>query len=74
MTDTRQISARLMLGDCLLKMKSIKSGSIDMVLADPPYGTTKCGWDSIIPLDELWAAGHLVYRQYAQEETLLALN
>jgi len=35
-------------------MKSIESGSIDMVLADPPYGTTKCKWDSIIPLDKLW--------------------
>jgi site-specific DNA-methyltransferase (adenine-specific) len=35
-------------------MKEIESGSVDMVLADPPYGTTACKWDSIIPLDPMW--------------------
>jgi site-specific DNA-methyltransferase (adenine-specific) len=35
-------------------MKDIPDGSIDMVLADPPYGTTACKWDSIIPLDAMW--------------------
>lgn len=35
-------------------MKDIPSGSVDMVLADPPYGTTACKWDSIIDLDRLW--------------------
>ena len=44
----------LMLGDCLERMKEIESGSIDMVLADPPYGTTACKWDSIIPLEPMW--------------------
>ena len=29
-------------------------GSVDMVLADPPYGTTACKWDSIIPLEPMW--------------------
>ncbi len=38
----------LMQGDCLEVMKEIPGGSIDMVLADPPYGTTACKWDSII--------------------------
>ena len=33
---------RLMQGDCLERMKEIESGSVDMVLADPPYGTTAC--------------------------------
>jgi site-specific DNA-methyltransferase (adenine-specific) len=46
---------RLMLGDCLERMKEIESGSVDMVLADPPYGTTACKWDSIIPLEPMWA-------------------
>ena len=41
-------------GDCLEVMKDIPSGSIDMVLADPPYGTTACKWDSIIPLEPMW--------------------
>jgi len=35
-------------------MKSIPDGSIDMVLTDPPYGTTACKWDSIIPLEPMW--------------------
>ena len=44
----------LMQGDCLEKMKEIESGSVDMVLTDPPYGTTTCKWDSIIPLEPMW--------------------
>ncbi len=44
----------LVKGDCLEVMKGIPDKSIDMVLADPPYGTTQCKWDSIIPLDEMW--------------------
>ena len=44
----------LMLGDCLERIKEIPSGSVDMVLADPPYGTTQCKWDSIIDLDIMW--------------------
>ncbi len=35
-------------------MKGIPDGSVDMVLADPPYGTTACKWDSIIPLEPMW--------------------
>ena len=45
---------KLIHGDCLEKMKDIQSGSVDMVLADPPYGTTACKWDSIIPLEPMW--------------------
>lgn len=41
-------------GDCLELMKDIPDGSIDMILCDLPYGTTKNKWDSIIPLDRLW--------------------
>ncbi len=44
----------LMLGDCLERMKEIPDGSIDMILTDPPYGTTACAWDSIIPLEPMW--------------------
>ena len=39
----------LMQGDCLERMKEI-DGSVDMVLTDPPYGTTACKWDSIMPI------------------------
>ena len=45
----------LMLGDCLERMKEIPDGSIDMVMTDPPYGTTACKWDSVIPLEPMWA-------------------
>ena len=44
----------LMQGDCLERMKEIESGSVDMILTDPPYGTTACKWDSIIPLEPMW--------------------
>ena len=44
----------LMQGDCLEMMKLIPDGSVDMVLTDPPYGTTACKWDSIIPLEPMW--------------------
>lgn len=45
---------KLMQGDCLERMKEIPDGSVDMVLTDPPYGTTACKWDSIIPLEPMW--------------------
>lgn len=41
-------------GDCLEVMKSIPDHSVDLVLADPPYGTTACKWDSVIPLEPMW--------------------
>jgi len=41
-------------GDCLEEMKKIPDGSIDMVLTDPPYGTTACKWDTVIPLEPMW--------------------
>jgi site-specific DNA-methyltransferase (adenine-specific) len=44
----------LLQGDCLERMKEIPDGSVDMILTDPPYGTTACKWDSIIPLEPMW--------------------
>lgn len=41
-------------GDCLEVMKDIPNKSIDMILADLPYGTTASKWDSIISFDSLW--------------------
>lgn len=43
-----------MQGNCLEKMKEIPDGSIDLILTDPPYSKTKCHWDSMIPLPEMW--------------------
>jgi len=41
-------------GDCLELMKDIPDGSIDAIITDPPYGTTACKWDSVIPFDLMW--------------------
>lgn len=54
MSDYKSESIWLMQGDCLERMKEIESGSVDMILTDPPYGTTACKWDSIIPLELMW--------------------
>jgi len=45
---------QLMRGDCLEVMREIPNGSVDMVLADPPYGTTACKWDTVIDLSLMW--------------------
>jgi DNA modification methylase len=44
----------LMYGDCLDRMRDIPDGSVDLVLTDPPYGTTACKWDTIIPFEPMW--------------------
>jgi site-specific DNA-methyltransferase (adenine-specific) len=44
----------LLHGDCLELMKSIPDKSIDSIITDPPYGTTACKWDSVIPFDLMW--------------------
>ena len=54
MSDFKNEDIWLMKGDCLERMKEIPDGSVDMVLTDPPYGTTPCKWDSVIPLDLMW--------------------
>jgi site-specific DNA-methyltransferase (adenine-specific) len=41
-------------GDCLDLMGDIPNKSVDMILADLPYGTTNCKWDSVIDLSRLW--------------------
>ena len=46
-------------GDCLKVMEWLPieygNGWADMVLCDPPYGTTQNKWDSVIPLDRMWS-------------------
>ena len=45
---------QLLYGGCLELMRRIPDRSIDMILCDLPYGTTRCKWDSIIDLQLLW--------------------
>ena len=41
-------------GNSIEEMKNITDKSVDMILCDLPYGTTKCSWDIVIPFNELW--------------------
>ena len=45
---------QLIQGDCLIEMAKLPDKSIDLILTDPPYGTTACKWDTVIPLDKMW--------------------
>ena len=44
-------------GNCLEVMDDlIEQGvKVDAIIWDPPYGTTSCKWDSVIPLDDMWS-------------------
>lgn len=48
------IKVKLLHGDCLELMKEIPDNSVDMCLTDPPYGSTACKWDSVIPFEPMW--------------------
>ena len=41
-------------GDCLDVPPTLAAGSVDAVVTDPPYGTSACAWDSVIPLAPMW--------------------
>jgi len=45
---------KIIMGDCLLEMPKLADHSFDMVLADVPYGTTACKWDTVIPFEPMW--------------------
>ena len=47
-------NVKLYCGDCLEVMKEIPDNSVDFILTDPPYGTTACKWDSVIPFEPMW--------------------
>ena len=54
--------------DCLEGMKRIPDGSIDCIICDLPYGTTRNKWDSVLPLDRLWTQ----YRRVAKPNAAMA--
>jgi DNA modification methylase len=45
---------RLLQGDCIEMMKTLPDKSVDAIITDPPYGTTACKWDTVIPLEPMW--------------------
>jgi site-specific DNA-methyltransferase (adenine-specific) len=55
----------LFLGDCLVEMRAIPDKSVNLVLCDPPYGTTRCKWDAVIPLGLMWQQLNRVAKERA---------
>jgi DNA modification methylase len=53
----------LCLGDCFDYLPQIPSGSVDMILADLPYGTTRCSWDVLLPFEDLWREYNRVIKE-----------
>lgn len=55
--------------DCLEGMNKIPDSSVDLILCDLPYGTTRNKWDEVIPLDSLW----FQYRRVIKEHGAIVL-
>lgn len=64
------MNIQLMLGECLERMQEIATGSVDMVMADLPYGTTACKWDAVIPFAPLWEQ----YRRVCKKNAAIVLT
>lgn len=60
-------NVNLLHGDCLELMRELPDASVDLILCDLPYGTTRNKWDSIIPLEPLWRE----YRRIARGAIVL---
>lgn len=58
------ISIDLRQGDCLELMKDIPSKSIDLILCDLPYGTTRNKWGSVLDLDSLWEQYNRIIKEH----------
>lgn len=56
MKEENNFMIKLIHGDCLEKMDQLikEDIKVDLILTDPPYGTTRCKWDNIIPLKPMW--------------------
>jgi site-specific DNA-methyltransferase (adenine-specific) len=56
--------------DCLVAMKKLQAGSVDLILTDLPYGTTACKWDTVIPFDQIWSC----FRSIIKEPSAIVLT
>jgi site-specific DNA-methyltransferase (adenine-specific) len=54
--------AEVWLGDALDLMKTINDRSVDLILTDPPYGTTACKWDKIVDFAAMWKEFHRIIK------------
>ena len=69
-SDEFEETINLIRGDCLETMAEIADGSVDMVCADLPYGTTSCKWDTVIPFAPLWEQ----YRRVCKPNAAIVLT
>ena len=60
----------VLLGNCLDMMTLLPDHSVDLILADLPYGVSSCSWDSPLPLDDLWAQ----FKRLMKEQAVVALT
>lgn len=70
MTDIFIGNSRLIHGDTLEQMAMLPDGSVDMILADLPYGSVSCAWDVRIPFDKLWEQ----YKRIARDNSAIILT
>lgn len=59
----------LFYGDCVDYMRALPDASVDMILCDLPYGTTRNKWDAVIPFDALWSQ----YRRVIKDNGVIVL-
>jgi site-specific DNA-methyltransferase (adenine-specific) len=65
----KKVSMQLFNDDCLKVLPTIPNKSIDLILTDPPYGTTVCKWDSVIPFEPMWKE----LKRVAKDNSAIAL-
>lgn len=49
------MTSKVIQGDAIETMRDLPAASVDACITDPPYGTTACAWDSVIPFAPMWA-------------------
>ena len=60
----------LLQGDCLELMAKLPNQCIHAIITDPPYGTTACKWDSVIPFEPMWEQ----YRRISKRNAAIVLT
>lgn len=60
---------KLICGDCFQILREIPTASVDMILADLPYGTTRNVWDKAMDLSALWTE----YERVIKDTGVIAL-
>ena len=59
-TDITPLLGKIHNCDCLEFMRQLPDKCVDLVLTDPPYGTTQCSWDSVVDFNNMWEGIHRI--------------